>query len=130
MLAKRFELPAGALSADRIAAGVGASLASAFAMIWLRRIGPSESSEAIVFHLSCVGLAAMLAASLPVWKTPTAHDALAHLSDGPTWFVGEQLRDGSKALGQITRSEAAKMLLQVGAGIMDAQPEHAEESSS
>jgi short-subunit dehydrogenase len=57
-------------------------------------------------------------------------DAIAHLSDGPTWFVGEQLREGSKALGQITRSEAAKMLLQVGAGIMDAQPEKDDGASS
>lgn len=57
-------------------------------------------------------------------------DALAHLSDGPTWFVGEQLREGSKALGQITRSEAAKMLLQVGAGIMDARPEPGDGSPS
>jgi drug/metabolite transporter (DMT)-like permease len=60
-----------------VAAGVGAAMASAMAMVWLRRIGPSESSEAIVFHLSCVGFVAMLLASIPVWKTPTAHDAPA-----------------------------------------------------
>ena len=58
-----------------VAAGTGAALASAFAMIWLRRIGPSESSEAIVFHLMSVGFAVMLVASLPVWRAPTARDA-------------------------------------------------------
>jgi drug/metabolite transporter (DMT)-like permease len=60
-----------------VAAGAGAAVAAALAMIWLRRIGPNESSEAIVLHFSCVGFAAMLLAAIPVWKTPTAHDAPA-----------------------------------------------------
>ena len=34
----------------------------ALAMIWLRRIGPGESHEAIVLHFSLVGLATMVAA--------------------------------------------------------------------
>jgi drug/metabolite transporter (DMT)-like permease len=59
-----------------VAAGTGAALAAAMAMVWLRRIGPNESSEAIVLHFMCVGFAAMLLASLPVWKTPSARDAL------------------------------------------------------
>jgi short-subunit dehydrogenase len=69
---------------------------------------------------------------IPDASTPSeaVADALAHLSDGPTWFVGEQLREGSKALGQITRSEAAKMLVQVGAGIMDARPGEGDGASS
>ena len=46
-------------------------------------------------------------------------DALANLSNGPTWFVGEQLREGARHLGALTRSEAVKMLVQVGAGVMD-----------
>jgi drug/metabolite transporter (DMT)-like permease len=57
-----------------VAAGTGAALAAALAMIWLRRIGPRESSEAIVFHFACVGLTVMLLASLPVWRAPTARD--------------------------------------------------------
>jgi drug/metabolite transporter (DMT)-like permease len=59
-----------------VAAGTGAALAAALAMIWLRRIGPNESSEAIVFHFTSVGFVAMLLASLPVWRAPTARDAL------------------------------------------------------
>jgi drug/metabolite transporter (DMT)-like permease len=59
---------------------------SAMAMIWLRRIGPGESSEAIVFHFSCVGFGASVVASIPVWQTPDAHGAafllLAGLSGG------------------------------------------------
>jgi drug/metabolite transporter (DMT)-like permease len=65
-----------------VAAGTGAALAGSMAMVWLRRIGPNESSEAIVLHFSCVGCAAMLLASIPVWKTPTAHDAM------PLAFMG------------------------------------------
>lgn len=57
-----------------LAAGTGAALAAAMAMIWLRRIGPSESSEAIVFHFASVGFAVMLFASLPVWRGPTLRD--------------------------------------------------------
>ncbi len=46
-------------------------------------------------------------------------EALANLSDGPTWFVGEGLREGSKHLGAMARNDAARMMLQAGAGIMD-----------
>ena len=60
-----------------VAAGTGAALASALAMMSLRRISQSESSEAIVLHLSCVGFATMLVVSIPVWKTPDSRDALA-----------------------------------------------------
>ncbi|MDP9033635.1 MAG: DMT family transporter [Myxococcota bacterium] len=59
-----------------IAAGTGTAMATALAMVWLRRIGPSESSEAIVFHFSCIGFGAMLLGAIPVWRTPTAHDAM------------------------------------------------------
>jgi drug/metabolite transporter (DMT)-like permease len=58
-----------------VAAGAGAALSSAFAMILLRRIGPSESSEAIVLHFASVGFAVMLLASLPVCRAPTVRDA-------------------------------------------------------
>jgi drug/metabolite transporter (DMT)-like permease len=69
--------PSFATSGHVVLAGAGAAVASALAMVWLRRIGQSESSEAIVFHFSCIGFAAMLLVSIPVWKTPSAHDAPA-----------------------------------------------------
>jgi drug/metabolite transporter (DMT)-like permease len=69
--------PSFATAGHLVAAGTGGALASGLAMVWLRRIGPTESSEAIVFHFSCVGFAAMLLASIPVWKTPSEHAALA-----------------------------------------------------
>jgi short-subunit dehydrogenase len=46
-------------------------------------------------------------------------EALHNLTSGPTLLVGEQLREGSKALGGMARSDAARVMLQAGAGVMD-----------
>lgn len=54
----------------------------ALAMIWLRRIGPGESHEAVVLHFSLVGLAAMVALALPVWRWPDWTGALALVGAG------------------------------------------------
>ncbi len=59
-----------------VAIAAASAVASAIAMIWLRRIGPNESGEAIVFHFACVGLGAMLLLAIPVWKTPDARELL------------------------------------------------------
>jgi drug/metabolite transporter (DMT)-like permease len=69
--------PSFSTAGSLVAVGAGAALSSALAVVWLRRIGPSESSEAIVLHLSCVGFVAMLVFSLPVWKTPSGPDLAA-----------------------------------------------------
>jgi drug/metabolite transporter (DMT)-like permease len=42
----------------------------ALAMLWLRKIGPGESAEAVVLHFSLVALAVLLMVSLPVWRWP------------------------------------------------------------
>ena len=54
----------------------------ALAMIWLRRIGPGESHEAIVLHFSLVGLATMVTLALPVWRWPDCAGGLALLGAG------------------------------------------------
>ena len=46
-------------------------------------------------------------------------DALENLSKGPTWFIGEMLREGSKQLGAMARSDAARVMREAGAGVMD-----------
>ena len=46
-------------------------------------------------------------------------EALAQLGRGPTWFVGEMLREGSKHLGAMDRNDAVRLMLEVGAGVMD-----------
>lgn len=62
--------------------GTLTAITAALAFIWLRRIGSSESSEAVVFHFACVGSAAMLLLSVPVWRTPDARDAAALFATG------------------------------------------------
>jgi drug/metabolite transporter (DMT)-like permease len=42
----------------------------ALAMLWLRRIGPGESHEAVVLHFSLVAAVTFFALSLPVWRWP------------------------------------------------------------
>ena len=56
--------------------GTLTALGSALAMMWLRKIGPGESSEAIVFHFMCVGSVALAFASIPVWRTPDSRSLL------------------------------------------------------
>ena len=54
----------------------------ALAMIWLRRIGPAESHEAIVLHFSLVGLTVMIALAIPGWRWPDWQGGLALLGAG------------------------------------------------
>ena len=54
----------------------------ALAMIWLRRIGPGESHEAIVLHFSLVGLATMIVLAIPAWRWPVWPGGLALLGAG------------------------------------------------
>lgn len=89
-----------------VAAGTGAAMAAALAMVWLRRIGPNESSEAIVLHFSCVGFAAMLLASIPVWKTPTVHDAPALGFMGLCGGLAQIAMTRAYTLGQAARVSA------------------------
>lgn len=54
----------------------------ALAMIWLRRIGPAESHEAVVLHFSLVALLTMLLLALPTWTRPDARGGLYLLGAG------------------------------------------------
>ena len=58
---------------------------------------------------------------IPGAATPdeVVSEALANLPSGPTHFVGEMLREGSKVLGGMARSDAARVMLESGAGVMD-----------
>jgi short-subunit dehydrogenase len=59
--------------------------------------------------------------AIPGAATPdeVVTEALAHLGRGPTWLVGDILREGSKHLGAMDRNDAVRLMLQVGAGVMD-----------
>ena len=54
----------------------------ALAMIWLRKIGPGESNEAIVFHFSLVALTVTTTLAIPVWEWPDWRGGLALLGVG------------------------------------------------
>lgn len=46
-------------------------------------------------------------------------EAIANLSNGPTWFASDQLRDSARQLGTLTRSDAVKaMLRHTSGGVM------------
>jgi drug/metabolite transporter (DMT)-like permease len=42
----------------------------ALAMIWLRKIGPGESHEAVVLHFSLVALVSLFLIGFPTWRWP------------------------------------------------------------
>ena len=58
---------------------------------------------------------------IPGASTPeeVVSEAFENLAAGPTWFVGEVLREGSKALGSMARNDAVRVMLRAGAGVMD-----------
>jgi short-subunit dehydrogenase len=61
------------------------------------------------------------ATPIPGAATPqeVVTEAFENLGAGPTWFVGELLREGSRVLGGMGRNEAARLMLNAGAGVMD-----------
>jgi drug/metabolite transporter (DMT)-like permease len=61
----------------------------ALAMIWLRRIGPGETHEAIVLHFSLVALAITVALAVPVWQWPDWRSGLFLLGVGLTGGGGQ-----------------------------------------
>ena len=54
----------------------------------------------------------------------TVAEALEQLANGPTWFVGDMLRDGARQLGSMSRSDAVKVMSELGDATMgpDATP--------
>jgi short-subunit dehydrogenase len=42
------------------------------------------------------------------------HEALTNLDNGPTWFVSEELREGSKGLGSLARNDAVRIMAELG----------------
>jgi drug/metabolite transporter (DMT)-like permease len=81
--------PSFSTSGDLVTIGALTAVSSAMAMIWLRRIGPSESSEAIVFHFACVGFGVMLLASLPGWRTPDFRQGMVLAGTGLCAGMGQ-----------------------------------------
>ena len=52
-------------------------------------------------------------------------EALANLADGPTCFATDDVREGVKHLGAMSRNDAARMLLEIAGGVMGPDDESA-----
>ncbi len=52
-------------------------------------------------------------------------EAFENLSNGPTWMVGERVRQGAKFLGGLSRNEAVGFMIQASAGTMGRAREEA-----
>jgi drug/metabolite transporter (DMT)-like permease len=87
--------PTFALAAPVATVATSGAVFYALAMIWLRKMGPGESHEAVVLHFSLVALTAFLLLSLPAWRWPAWNDGL--------YLLGAGLGGG---LGQITMTRA------------------------
>jgi short-subunit dehydrogenase len=48
----------------------------------------------------------------------TAATALANLANGPTFFVGDLLRDGAQQIGALPRNDAVRLMIDLGGGVM------------
>lgn len=65
-------------------------------------------------------------APIPGLATPeqVVTEGLDNLSNGPTWFVGEQMRDAERRLRSMTRNDAVKAMLRAtSGGIMARRPD-------
>jgi short-subunit dehydrogenase len=47
-----------------------------------------------------------------------AEEALANLAHGPTYFVGDTLRDGARQLAALSRNDAVRVMIDIGGGVM------------
>jgi drug/metabolite transporter (DMT)-like permease len=76
--------PSFGVAAPVAAIAIAGAFLYALALIWLRKIGPGETPQAVVLHFSIVGLCAMLAFAIPVWEWPDPGGALLLLGAGLT----------------------------------------------
>ena len=74
--------PSFSIAAPVAAVATVGAIFYALAMIWLRKIGPGETPEAVVLHFSLVSFVTMLALAVPVWRWPDARGALLLLGAG------------------------------------------------
>jgi drug/metabolite transporter (DMT)-like permease len=72
-----------------VALGTATAMAAALSFIWLRRLGPAESSEAVVFHFSVVGTVVFALLCAPVWQTPTLAEGAALAVTGICGGLGQ-----------------------------------------
>jgi short-subunit dehydrogenase len=52
----------------------------------------------------------------------TVAEAIANLTNGPTWFVGDQFREGAQMMRSMDRNDVVKAMMQMSGGIMGEDP--------
>ena len=93
--------------------GVVATFASAFAafaMMMLRKLGPSEAPEAIAVHFSLTAAVTFVAIALPTAVLPTAKDALYMLLAGTSAGIAQVAMTRAYALERAARVSAVGYL--------------------
>lgn len=65
------------------------AMVSAFAMLFLRKLGPGESPEAVAAHFSIVASGVMLFFTIPVFEVPDARGLLLCAATGVTAGLGQ-----------------------------------------
>lgn len=98
--------PSFATAGGVVLVGTLTALGSAVAMIWLRKLGPGESGEAIVFHFMSFGSIALVIASIPVWRTPDAESALFLALTGLSGGLAQLAMTRAYALDRAARISA------------------------
>ena len=91
------------IAANVAAVALLAAALSAMAMIWLRRIGPGESSEAIVFHFSSFAALVSGLLALPTMRLPDARGALTLAGTGLTGGLAQLALTRAYALDKAAR---------------------------
>ena len=89
-----------------VGSGTLAAVSSALAMVWLRRMGPDESSEGIVFQFSAFGTLVAVAISIPVWITPDLRTASFLLVTGLSGGLAQICMTRAYALDRAARISA------------------------
>ncbi len=74
--------PSFTAAAPVAAVATGGAFFYALAMIWLRKIGPGESHEAVVLHFSLVAFGTMMVLAIPSWTWPDARSGAYLLGAG------------------------------------------------
>jgi drug/metabolite transporter (DMT)-like permease len=92
------------------AVAIGGAFAFSIAIIWLRRIGPRESSEAVALHMSLVAGAAMVACTLPAFRMPRGGEWLALAGAGLAGGLAQVAMTRAYALETAARVSAMSYL--------------------
>jgi drug/metabolite transporter (DMT)-like permease len=98
--------PALHVSGDLALALLLGALAYAFALLRLRKLGQSESSEAIALHMSLVAGITLLLVSLPRFRVPSAHALLPLLGSAAAGGLGQVAMSRAYGLGRAAKLSA------------------------